>query len=258
MFEELEGKEIAVVGLGGSYMDYIMARINSRKFDEVWGINSMGAIIHVDRTFMMDPASRFLDDVKAGTQTGVAAEFLLETPNKGPIYSCCLDERVPEIVEYPLAEVITDVGYAYFNNTVAYTLAFAIAAKVKKINLFGIDFSYKKNIHFAESGRACCEFWAAIALSRGIVVETARQSAFLDTNVPLNEKLYGYHRLDDPLVQYIEDGNIVVMKQSEYKFYNDLRKEELGSPEPLDGREPVVIGRHDIEGVTYNGGKDAK
>jgi hypothetical protein len=255
--ENLEGKKIAIVGLGGSYADYIMARINSQKFDEVWGINSIGGIIHVDRTFMMDPAERFLDDVKAGTQTGIGQEFLLETPNKGPIYSCCLDDRVPEIVEYPLAEVVTELGYAYFNNTVAYALAFAIAAKVKKINLFGIDFSYKKNIHFAESGRACCEFWCAIALKNGIVVETARRSSFLDTNVPANEKLYGYHRLDDPLVLYTKGNDLVIVKESEY-LYHDLRKEESGSPEPLDGREPVVIGRHDIEGVTYNEKKDAK
>ena len=132
MDENLEGKEVAIIGLGGSYADYVVARINSKKFDEVWGINSIGAIVRVDRTFMMDPAERFLDDVKAGTQTGVAREFLLETPNKGPIYSCCLDERVPEIIEYPLAEVIRAVGFAYFNNTVAYSIAYAIANKVKK------------------------------------------------------------------------------------------------------------------------------
>ena len=82
------------------------------------------------------------------------------------------------------------------------------------------------------------------------MVETARQSAFLDTNVPLNEKLYGYHRLDDPLVQYIQDGNIVVVRQSEHEAQEE---EELTSPEALDARQPVMIGRHDIEGVTYNG-----
>ena len=248
MEKSLEGKTIAVVGLGGSYSDYIVARINSQQFDEVWGINSIGAIIQVDRTFMMDPASRFLDDVKAGNQTGIAEEFLLKTPNKGPIYSCCLDDRVPEIVEYPLSDVIRELGYAYFNNTVAYALAYAIATKVKKIHLFGIDFSYKQNLHFAEAGRACCEFWCAIALAKGIVIETAKRSAFLDTNVPLNEKLYGYHRLDDPLVQYIEDDNLVIIRQSEFTA---KQEPELGSPEPLDGREPIMIGRHDIEGVTY-------
>ena len=44
--------KIAIVGLGGSYSDYISARVASQKFDEVWGINCIGAIIHVDRTFI--------------------------------------------------------------------------------------------------------------------------------------------------------------------------------------------------------------
>jgi len=245
----LEGKNIAIVGLGSTYAEYVAARVNSTQFDEVWGINSIGGIIHVDRTFMMDPASRFLDDVKAGTQTGIAQEFLLKTPNKGPIYSCCLDDRVPELIEYPLAEVIKELGFAYYNNTVAYCLAFAIAAKVGKINLFGIDFSYKQNINFAEAGRACCEFWCAVALTKGIQIETASRSGFLDTNVPANEKLYGYHRLDDPLVQFIQDGQLVVVRESEYSPSVQL---ELGGPEPLDGREPVLFGKHDIPGVTYN------
>jgi hypothetical protein len=68
--------KIAIVGLGGSYADYISARIASNTFDEVWGINCIGAIIHVNRTFMMDPVTRFLDTENAGSQTGVAREFL--------------------------------------------------------------------------------------------------------------------------------------------------------------------------------------
>ena len=239
--DSLEGKTVAIVGLGGTYADYVLARINSQKFDEVWGINSIGAIVRVDRTFMMDPASRFLDDVKAGKQTGVGQEFLLETPNKGPIYSCELDERVPEIVEYPLQEVISDLQISYFNNTVAYALGFAIHKKVAKIHLYGIDFSYKANLNFAEAGRACCEFWCAIAISRGIQIEVAHRSGFLDTNVPENEKLYGYHRLENPLVQKVVDGSLLIARQS-----------DMESPEPEDGQDPVLIGRHDIKGVTYN------
>ena len=68
--------EIAIVGLGASYADFIAARVNSKKFDEIWGINSIGGIIHVDRTIMMDPVSRFLDTKNAGTQTEIAREFL--------------------------------------------------------------------------------------------------------------------------------------------------------------------------------------
>ena len=249
MIKDLEGKEVAIVALGGSFSDFVYARMNSQHFDEIWGINCIGGIFHVDRTFMMDPATRFLDDVKAGTQTGIAKEFLLETPSKGPIYSCCLDERVPEIVEYPLEEVITETTFSYFNNTVAYAVAFAVASKVSKIYLYGVDFSYKQNLHFAEAGRSCVEFWCAMALARGISIQVAPHSGLLDTNVPEDEKIYGYHRLDDPLVQRVTDGQLIISKKS--KMSEVERNNDLSPPEPLDGREPVLIGRHDIEGVSY-------
>jgi len=239
--KNLKGKEIAIVGLGGSIMEFILARINSQSFDEVWGINSIGAIIHVDRTFMLDPASRFLDDIKAGTQTGVGREFLLKTKNKGPIYSCCLDKRVPEIKLYPLEKVISKLKFSYFNNTVAYAVAYAIYNEVSKINLYGIDFSYKQNVNFAEAGRACVEFWCAVAVLKGIKIEVARTSGLLDTNVPEDEKLYGYHRLEDPLVQKFENNGLVIVPKSSLK-----------PPEPLDNQpQGVLIGRHDIPGVNY-------
>ena len=142
--------KIAIVGLGGSYADYIAARVASQQFDEVWGINCIGAIIHVDKTFMMDPVSRFLDTDNAGTQTGVARQFLKE--NKKPIVTCQLDKRVKHLELFPLKEVATELGYCYFNNTVAYAVAYAIWSKVKQINLYGIDYTYK-NVSMAESGR---------------------------------------------------------------------------------------------------------
>lgn len=255
MLEEgLKGKTIAVVALGGSFADFVLARMNSQEFDEIWGINCIGGIFHVDRTFMMDPATRFLDDIKAGTQTGIAKEFLLKTPNKGPIYSCCLDERVPEIVEYPLEDVIKATTFSYFNNTVAYAVAFAVAHQVGKIHMYGVDFSYKQNLHFAEAGRSCVEFWCAMALCKGIAIQVAPRSGLLDTDVPEDEKIYGYHRLDDPLVQRVVDGNLIIAKKSEIKGVAE--EGGLSAPEPLDGREPVLIGRHDIEGVSYK--KDGK
>lgn len=237
--KNLEGKTIAILGLGGSLSDYLMSRLNSVQFDEVWGINSVGAVIHVTRTFMMDPAARFLDDVKAGNQTGIAQEFLLETPNKGSIYSCCLDDRVPEIVEYPLEEVVAATTFSYFNNTVAYAVAFAIKEKVGKINFYGIDFSYKHNLHFAEAGRACVEFWCAIAMSRGIRIQVSPASPLMDSNVPDEEKLYGYHRLDDPLVQTVSNGSLMISKMS-----------DMSPPEPID-TDPFLFGREDVEGKSY-------
>ena len=222
--------KVAIVGLGGSYSDYIAARVASQEFDEVWGINCIGGIIHVDKTFMMDPVSRFLDTENAGTQTGVARQFL--KTNKKPIITCQLDKRVKHLELFPLKEVTLDLGYCYFNNTVAYAIAYAIWKKVNKISLYGIDYTYK-NVSMAESGRACVEFWCAIAVTKGIKLEVAHRSSLLDTNVPENEKLYGYHRLDDPLVQTVQDGNLLITRQS-----------EIAPPEPVDN-EPIIFGRHD-------------
>ena len=222
--------KIAIVGLGGSYADYIAARVASQEFDEIWGINCIGGVIHVDKTFMMDPASRFIDTENAGSQTGIAREFLIK--NKAPIFSCAKHPDFPAIEQYPLEDVVKSTGYCYFNNTVAYAIAYAVWKKVEKISLYGIDFTYK-NVNMAESGRACCEFWCAIAVSKGIKREVAHRSGLLDTNVPDNEKLYGYHRLDDPLVQTVQDGHILITKQS-----------DIEPPEPVES-DPVLFGRHD-------------
>mgnify|MGYP003134578630 CR=1 FL=1 len=222
--------KIAIVGLGGSYSDYIAARVASQEFDEIWGINCIGAIIHVDRTFMMDPVTRFIHTENAGSQTGVAREFLAK--NTAPIYSCIQHADYPQIELYPLEEVVKCAGVCYFNNTVAYAMAYAIWKEAKQICLYGIDFTYK-NVNMAESGRACVEFWCAIAISKGIKIEVAHRSGLLDTNVPDNEKLYGYHRLEDPLVQTVKDGSLLITKQS-----------SIDPPEPVES-EPIIFGRHD-------------
>ena len=222
--------KIAIVGLGGSFSDYVSAKITSQEFDEIWGINCIGGVIHVDKTFMMDPVSRFLDTENAGTQTGIARKFLKE--NKKPIITCQLDKRVKNLELFPLKEVATELGYCYFNNTVAYAVAYAIWIKATQICLYGIDYTYK-NVNMAETGRACVEFWCAIAATRGIKLEVAHGSSLLDTNVPENEKLYGYHRLDDPLVQTVKDGGLVITRQS-----------EVEPPEPVES-DPVIFGRHD-------------
>ena len=230
-------KSIAIVGLGNSFSEYILAKIRSETFDEVWAINSMSGVIYHDKCFMMDPPSRFLDTPNAGKQTNIMAERLKQKINV-PIFSCTLDKRCPDVVEFPLQEVIQKTGYAYLNNTVAYSFAYAISQKVSELHLYGIDFTHKA-INFAEAGRACCEFWLAIAISKGIKVNIAHNSSLLDMNVPEDQKLYGYHRLDDPLVSTATNGSMLI-----------TRKSKLEPPEPLDAT-PNIIGRDDIPGVTY-------
>ena len=222
--------KIAIIGLGGSYADYISARVASQEFDEIWGINCIGGVIHVDRTFMMDPVTRFIDTENAGSQTGTARDFLAKSTK--PSYSCVTHPDFPAIELYPLEQVAKETGLCYFNNTVAYALGYAVWKKVERICLYGVDFTYK-NVNMAESGRACVEFWCATAISKGIKIEVAHNSGLLDTNVPDNEKLYGYHRLEDPLIQTVDDGNLLITRQSEFD-----------PPEPVES-DPVIFGRHD-------------
>jgi len=213
--ENLTGSNVAIVAIGRSQIDFHLSLAHSKEYDEVWGINCMGAITKCDRVFMLDPASRFLDTDDAGSQTDIMRKWLPKADI--PIFTCELDERVPALVEYPLYEVINDAKCAYLNNTVAYAIAYAFYQKVGQINLFGVDFSYTGNVHFAEQGRACCEYWIAKCIDKGINVGVAPESSLLDTNVPLKEKLYGYHRLDDPIIIDIDEKhNFTPMTCSEY------------------------------------------
>jgi hypothetical protein len=102
--KKLEGKSVAIVGLGKSWHDYNLARSHGAHFDETWAINAVGSVIFHDRTFMMDPVSRFLDSDDAGGQTSGMKEVLLNDDK--PIYTCELDERCKNLVEYPLNEVL--------------------------------------------------------------------------------------------------------------------------------------------------------
>jgi hypothetical protein len=180
---------------------------------------------------MLDPASRFLDSDDAGGQTKSMAKIC--KTHKGPIYTCELDKRCPGLIEYPIDEIVSEFRCYYLNNTVAYAIAFALWCKVGTLKLFGIDFTYKGNLHFAESGRACVEFWLCKSMERGMTVEVANSSYLLDTAIPGDERLYGYHRLDDPKV-------ILADKNNNYRVFN---KSQVQTSQKQ--QEVVLMDRYD-------------
>ena len=45
--KKLEGKTVAIVGLGRSWFDYNLAASHGDNFDEVWGINAVGSVIYL-------------------------------------------------------------------------------------------------------------------------------------------------------------------------------------------------------------------
>ena len=233
----LEGAHVAIVALGNSQVDYAIGRENSVEWDEVWTINSAAAVYKSDRMFMLDPASRFFDTEDAGTQADILKKFLPVCDI--PCYTCELDDRVKNAVVYPLKEIIQETKCAYLNNTIPMAIAFAYWHKVGRIDLFGIDYSYRHNMHFAEAGRACVEFWLAKCMEKSILIGCSQRSALLDQSVPLEERIYGFHRLEDPMVAVPHEEEWIVCQRS--KMYDEMEKvgatipEELKSPEPYRG-----------------------
>ena len=210
---DLKGKNIAILAMGNSQLDYHKMVTHSKKFDEVWAINAMvGVLKRIDRAFIMDPVSRFFDTNDAGNMTTMMKETLPTI--EYPIYTCELDKRVSALEEYPIETIVKDLNCGYFNNTIAYAIAFALWNQVGGVNMFGADFTYKGNLYFAESGRACCEFWLAKCMDEGIIVQVAVTSGLLDADVPLQEKMYGYHRLEDPFVTYMVEDKLKICRWS--------------------------------------------
>lgn len=208
VLEHLEGKSVAIIGLGVSQVDFAIGLENSQEWDEVWCINSAGLVYPADRIFALDPASRFFDSDDAGKQTN--AMIKLMSTSDVPIYTCEEDSRIKNPIRYPVEEVCNATKCAYMNTTVAFAIAYALYNKVGRIDLFGIDFSYKENMHFAEAGRACVEFWISKCMSEDIIVGISGRSTVLDSNVPATEKLYGFHRLDKPLVAVPHEGRFMI------------------------------------------------
>jgi len=237
VLEHLEGKSVAIIGLGVSQVDFAIGLENSSTWDEIWCINSAGLVYPADRIFALDPASRFFDSDDAGKQTEAMIKLMSESDV--PIYTCEEDPRIKNPVRYPVEDVCNATKCAYMNNTVAFAIAYALYNKVGRIDLFGIDFSYKENMHFAEAGRACVEFWISKCMSEDIIVGISGRSTVLDSNVPATEKLYGFHRLDKPLVAVPHEGRFLIGPFDEIN--EQLEKvglkinEDIVPPEPYKG-----------------------
>jgi len=198
--------------MGMSAATYLRLAANKggrqRVADEVWAINSMGGVIHHDLLFHMDDC-KVQESRAARDSVGNIAGMLRWLHDHPRFFTSKAYPDYPGAVEFPLQDVINSTGAAYFNNTVAYALAYAIHIGVKKIGIYGADYSYE-HMHKAEKGRGCLEFWVGIAAARGIEVEVAGDSTLLDACVPDSHKFYGYDA-SDVRIEHGETGPRVIL-----------------------------------------------
>lgn len=192
-------KHVAILGLGPSLSQYleIIKRLGgrSRFCDEVWSINALGDVFASDIIFHMDDVRIQEIRAKAAPQSNIAAMLHWLKTHPGPIITSRSHQDYPGLVEFPLEDVLNDLGHDYFNSTAAYAIAFAIHIGVEKISLFGMDFTYP-DAHDAEKGRACVEFWLGTAAARGIKISLPKTTTLMDAMHTRAARLYGYDTQD--------------------------------------------------------------
>jgi hypothetical protein len=184
---------VAIVAMGPSYADYMrdcLAKSGRLQVaDETWAINAMAGVIDHDRAFIMDDLPYFAKAARSENPPLVGYNDWLHR-HPGPIYTQKAYPEFPGSVEYPLEEVVNSVGYPYFNTTVAFAVCYALHLRVKHLKLYGMDFSNTEG-KFVEAGRACIEFWLAVASRQfGMKVTIAPSSTLMDQHI--SRRLYGY------------------------------------------------------------------
>lgn len=195
----LKGKHVAILGLGPSLDQYleITKRLGGRsKFcDETWAINALGDVFACELVFHMDDIRIQEIRAAAAPASNIAAMVNWIKTSKVPVVTSRNHPDYPALVDFPLEDVLNNLGHDYFNSTAAYAIAFAIHTGVAKISLFGMDFSYP-NQHDAEKGRACVEYWLGQAQARGILITLPKTTTLMDACYPKSARLYGYDTLD--------------------------------------------------------------
>lgn len=158
---------------------------------ELWGLNGLlFANKKLDRIFMMDILDE-MPSVKSGTWE---LQDVIEQANKlkirlvGPYKY----DEIPTSEAYPIDEAIREFGIPYFNNTIAFMIAYALLHGVEELQIWGIN-QASGTEYFYEKG--CVEYWLGIASGMGVKVSVHGKHSELLTNKDRygGNKLYGYN-----------------------------------------------------------------
>lgn len=203
---------VAILGLGPSVDQYtnITKRLGGRhKYcDETWTINALGDVIICDLIFHMDDVRIQEIRAKANPDSNIAGMLEWMKESVTPIITSRAHTDYSALEEFPLADVINKFKNGYFNSTAAYAVAYALHIGVKKISLFGLDYTYP-DAHDSEKGRACVEYWLGMAAERGIKIVIPKNSTLLDAIYPQQDRFYGYDTLSISITQNENEKLIV-------------------------------------------------
>lgn len=187
-------EKIAILGLGPSKEGFFNQLVQHAgtwrdEYDEIWGINTAVKFVAADLFFIMD-------DMDLYTRHAPAYHEACAKCTKPIISNDQLYTDFPTSMSYPVAQVLGhfDGGYGYFlHSSLPWIIAYAIWLGVKKIGLWGIDYSLPDVPHVQrEKGRICAEFWLGVAVGQGIRLHMPHNTTILDRVLFPGARPYGY------------------------------------------------------------------
>jgi hypothetical protein len=154
-----------------------------------------------------------MDDLKQQEEFKPDLFRLLRRYGTPVLTSLAYRNVVPNSYDYPLDEICTMsvpmFGKPYLNNGVAQGIAYALYKGVKKLRIYGCDFTYPDR-NFAETGRACVEAWIALASFHGMEVALSPGTSLYDTCD--DHGIYGY--AEQPPIT-LPDGTVFQYQKAE-------------------------------------------
>jgi hypothetical protein len=171
-------KTVAMVGMAPAHcafapFDEAEVRLGGQL--EIWGLNeehSFSWMKKWTRWFQLHP-SKYFTRITAARGVVGHYEWLQEKHDK-PIYMQFKYAEIPDSVEYPLHDVIKEFfgkawrgenNIKYFTNSLAFMMPMAIMEGFQRIELYGFEMANDEEYVLQ---RANAEFWAGVAIGRGI------------------------------------------------------------------------------------------
>jgi SAM-dependent methyltransferase len=229
---------VAILGMGPSLAEYtnITKRLGGRKeyCDQTWAINANGAVYQCDLIFHMDDVRIQEIRAESSPKSNIASMVKWLKWCETPIITSRPHPNYPMAQAFPLEAVLNEFDTAYFNSTAAYAVAYAVWIGVKKISIFGCDFTYP-DAHDAEKGRACVEYWLGMAAERGIRIAVPKSSSLLDACHTQRERFYGYDTVDLKIsqgkdkinIEFTEREGLPTAEQIEEAYYHGYHPNPL-------------------------------
>lgn len=213
--EFYKGKRIAIIGNGPSVVntDQGGKRMSVSDFSKyphpIWSVNG-GWHYHPTTAlgFQMDDVKGVSISHHPSPQWYVS----LVKNAKIPIITAKAYDDYPATLAYPLKEIISFFGVAYFTDSLAYMTALAIAWGVEEIDYFGADY-----ITAPPHERAGTEYWCGVARTFGIKLNVPPISNLLKPFTGESYYMpgfYGYSKESFPLEWELAPNNTINIRLS--------------------------------------------